>query len=239
MYKIQLPDFEGPFDLLLYFIKRDEINIYDIPISRITEEFLNYITVMQYFDLELASEFILMASTLMYVKTQMLLPRQKDESGQDIGDPRNVLVQKILEYKQFKEASFEMAKLADNQKYNYYKSIFEAEYNQAEAGNIYKNATLFDLIKAFQSVIKRYNLPAEEHIVEVFNISIEDKITHLTEELKRTTRISFFDFVSQYNRPHIIVTFLAILEMLKLQLIFLQQEDNFSDIIIAYKPSLN
>ncbi len=239
MYKIQLPDFEGPFDLLLYFIKRDEINIYDIPISRITEEFLNYIKVMQYFDLELASEFILMASTLMYIKTQLLLPRQKDETGQEIDDPRNVLVQKILEYKQFKEASIEIAKLGDNQRYTYYKSIFDAEYNQAEAGNIYKNATLFDLIKAFQSVLNRKNSAADEHIVEVFNISIEDKITHLTEELTRRTRISFFDFVAEYSRPHIIVTFLAILEMMKLQLIFLQQDDNFSDIIIAYKPIMN
>ncbi|MFP4528160.1 MAG: segregation and condensation protein A, partial [Candidatus Kapaibacterium sp.] len=127
MYNIKLPNFEGPFDLLLYFIKRDEINIYDIPIARITEEFLNYIRLMKIFDLELAGEFVLMAANLMYIKTQMLLPRYKDEEGEEIEDPRTQLVQRLLEYKQFKEASGEMAEMAEEQRYVYYREVFEAD----------------------------------------------------------------------------------------------------------------
>ena len=96
MYKISLPNFEGPFDLLLYFIKRDEINIYDIPIAKITEEFLSYIRLMQYFDLELAGEFIYMASTLIYIKTQMLLPKGDVEIGDEIEDPRTQLVERLI-----------------------------------------------------------------------------------------------------------------------------------------------
>ena len=99
MYKIKLPVFEGPFDLLLYFIKRDELNIYDIPISKITEEFLEYIRIIKLMDLDLAGEFIVMASTLMQIKSQMLLPRLQDSNGETIDDPRTELVQKLIEYK--------------------------------------------------------------------------------------------------------------------------------------------
>lgn len=239
MYKIQLPDFEGPFDLLLYFIKRDEINIYDIPISKITEEFLNYIRLMQHFDLELAGEFILMASTLMYVKTQMLLPRQTDENGIEIDDPRKVLVQKILEYKQYKEASYELAAKADSNRYSFYRELFEAEYQQAESGNIYKNATLFDLMKAFQIALSRSNTAEPQHVVEVFNVSVDDKIVYLNEMLARQPRLSFFAVISNCNRQHIIVTFLAILEMMKLQVIYIHQDENFEDISISARPSNN
>ncbi len=239
MYKIQLPDFEGPFDLLLYFIKRDEIDIYDIPISKITEEFLNYIRLMQYFDLELAGEFILMASNLMYIKTQMLLPRQTDENGVEIDDPRKVLVQKILEYKQFKEASAELAVKAEANRYTFYKELFEAEYQQANSGNIYKNATLFDLMKAFQIATSRAKADEYKHVVEVFNVSVEDKIVAIREMLAQQTRLSFFSFIENYNQQHIIVTFLAILEMLKLQMIHIYQSENFGDIAIYAKPSNN
>ncbi len=239
MYKIQLPDFEGPFDLLLYFIKRDEINIYDIPISRITEEFLHYIRVMHHFDLELAGEFIFMASNLMYIKTQMLLPRTDGGEGGEAEDPRAQLVQKILEYKQYKDISQELAQAMERNRYNYYRDIFEAEFSQAEGGNIYKNASLFDLVKAFQVALDRSKEEEIRHVVDVFSVSVEDKILLIKERLNQSPRLSFFGLVGGLSKQHIIVTFLAVLEMMKLQLIFLYQEDNFGDITIAQTPNLN
>jgi segregation and condensation protein A len=239
MYKIKLPDFEGPFDLLLYFIKRDEINIYDIPISKITEEFLNYIRIMKYFDLELAGEFILMASNLMYIKAQMLLPRTTNDDGVELDDPRKELVQKILEYKQFKDISFELAQRAEATRYQYYREIFDADYMQAEGGNIYKNATLFDLMRAFQNVLQRAKQSAQIYVVEVFNVTVDEKISYIQELLKTKPRLSFYEIVRNQTKPHIIVTFLAILEMMKSQQIFIFQEDNFDDISISLRSSVN
>lgn len=239
MYKIRLPNFEGPFDLLLYFIKRDELNIYDIPIAKITAEFLNYIRIIQHFDLELAGEFIFMASTLMYVKTQMLLPRPVDEHGVEIEDPRTQLVQRILEYKQFKEASSDISRLYDDQKYTHYKKLFDAEYAQAEGDMIYKNATLFDLVKAFQTALGRNKDLPQVHEVEMFNVSIDDKSSLIMDKLSRKPRISFFDLVRNLNKQHIVVTFLAVLELMKRQKIFITQDDNFEDITIAQVPILN
>ncbi|MCX8055881.1 MAG: segregation/condensation protein A [Ignavibacteria bacterium] len=239
MYKIKLPDFEGPFDLLLYFIKRDEINIYDIPISKITEEFLNYIRLMKYFDLELAGEFILMASNLMYIKSQMLLPRNIDDEGVELDDPRKELVQKILEYKQFKDVSAELAQKAESARYHYYRELFDAEYSQVEGESIYKNATLFDLMRAFQNVLARAKQPDARYVVEVFNVTVEEKVAYLQKLLKTKPRLSFYETVRNQSRPHIIVTFLAILEMLKLQLIFVYQETHFDDISISLRSSNN
>ncbi|MCL5991067.1 MAG: segregation/condensation protein A, partial [Bacteroidetes bacterium] len=117
MYKLKLPNFEGPFDLLLYFIKKDEINIYDIPIARITEEFLKYIRLMSLFDLELAGEFLVMAANLMYIKSQLLLPRESSGDGVDIEDPRTLLVQRLIEYKQIKEAARDLSMMAEDSRY--------------------------------------------------------------------------------------------------------------------------
>ena len=115
MYKIKLEQFEGPLDLLLFFIRRDELNIYDIPISRITKEFLEYVNLIKLLDLEIAGDFILMASTLMHIKVRMLLPREVDEKGEEI-DPRTELVQALLEYKKYKEMSEELSFFESNQR---------------------------------------------------------------------------------------------------------------------------
>lgn len=239
MYKIRLPNFEGPFDLLLYFLRRDELNIYDIPISRITTEFLNYIRVIKFFDLELAGEFILMASTLMYIKTQMLLPRQLTEDGLLPEDPRSELVQRILEYKQFKEAANDISAMYSEQRYTYYKELFDVEYTQAEGGMIYKNANLFDLMKAFKAALDRNASGKIEHVVEMFPVTIEDKTKLILEELKTKFRLSFFEVVRGLNRTHVVVTFLALLEMMKNEKIFISQDENFEDIVIARRPVMN
>jgi len=239
MYKIVLPNFEGPFDLLLYFIKRDELNIYDIPISKITEEFLSYIKMIQYFDLELAGEFILMASTLMYIKAQMLLPRPKSDDDSEIEDPRTGLVRKLLEYKLFKDAAQDLGKLAEENKYVYYRNLFESDRNVLESAASYKNANLFDLLNAFRTALSKADEVEPQHQVQLENISVEEKAELIIRLLTSSKRISFNSFVHNITRSHIIVTFLAILELMKYQKIWISQDENFDDIIIMSRNEYN
>ena len=240
MYKIKLPNFEGPFDLLLYFIQRDELNIYDIPIAKITEEFLTYIKIMQQFDIELAGEFIVMSSHLMYIKTQMLLPRpQTDEDGEEIEDPRTELVEQLLEYKQIKEAAEEINELHQEQRYTYYRHLFDADLNRSKSIAEYSNAGLFDLIKAFNRVIDRNKEKNLKHVVDVEPITIEEKSNEIISKLNSKKRISFFKLVDNAIKIEIIVTFLSLLELIKQKRIFIFQKDNFDDIVIAQKEIEN
>ncbi len=140
MFKIKLKDFEGPFDLLLYFIKRDELDIYDIPIAPIAEEFLAYIRMMQIMDIELASEFLVMASTLLQIKAEMLLRQDENEDGEvpDENDPRLPLVEQLLEYKKFKEASKHLSRQAEDNKYRFYRKLYDSEIAEYEKNAIIK-----------------------------------------------------------------------------------------------------
>jgi segregation and condensation protein A len=240
-YKIKIPDFEGPFDLLLYFIKKDELNIYDIPIARITEEFLNYIQIMKFFDLELAGEFILMASTLMYIKSQMLLPRELPNDDGEIEDPRQQLVQRLIEYKQFKAASQELMALSEESRYIYYRQIFEQDRLIAEnsIGKKFVNATLFDLINAFRKALSKSDITPPSHIINLIPLTVDDRMNYLTEKLKHKNMLSFIEITNGETRQNIIITFLAILELIKMQEIFIRQSDIFDDIIITSKPEYN
>jgi segregation and condensation protein A len=244
MYKLKLPNFEGPFDLLLYFIKRDELNIYDIPISRITKEFLKYIRLMKYFDLELAGEFIVMAATLMYIKTQMLLPREESEESGEAEDPRTQLVQRLLEYKKFKEAAYNLQEFEDNQKYIHYRKMFDIDQKMVEdnSQNSYANATLFDLLKAFRKVMdKKEKIPDAQHVVNLFPITVEEKSKEMLDYLNKKKRIVFSQYLNYASRPVIVITFLTILDLIRKQLIYCQQEEAFDDLIISLMPeySLN
>lgn len=239
MYRIKLPNFEGPFDLLLYFIKRDELNIYDIPIAKITAEFLKYIRLMKYFDLELAGEFLLMAATLMYIKAQMLLPRDEEESTTDAEDPRTQLVQQLLEYKLFKAAGNNLGRLANQSRYVFYRKLFEADYRLSDELNEskYKNATTFDLINVLNRLLERVENANKNHIVQPLPIKIEDKITLIKEHLSKKRKLSFFNLTLGQDRNHIVATFLAILELVKESLVFVKQNELFDDIIIFNKTA--
>lgn len=239
MYKIQLPNFEGPFDLLLYFIKRDELNIYDIPISNITNEFLQYVKIMKILDLELAGEFIVMASTLMYIKGKMLLPQEVDENGEVIEDPRRELVQQLLEYKQIKEASWELSEMEENNRYNYYRNKFEIEQKEANENESYKNATLFDLLNAFQKTLEAKKSDLIRHNVEMFTYSIEELSEFVMKELTIKSRLKFSDIIKVNDKLHIVVTFLSLLNLMKSEKILINQDDTFSEIIITKRPNLN
>lgn len=240
MYQIKLENFEGPFDLLLHLIKKEEVNIYDIPIAKITEEFLNYIKLMQVLDLELAGEFLSMAGTLLYIKAQMLLPKSGNNNDEVEEDPRKELVEKLIEYKKYKEAGIEIGNLIEQNKYVYYRKIFDIDYQIAsESIEVsYKNLTLFDLLKAFKSVFERNNKNTNYQVITLFPISIEEASNKLLEELKFKRRISFFELVENYTLPNIVAFFLAILELLKNKAIIVEQNELFDDIIIYEYPQL-
>lgn len=234
MYKIQLPNFEGPFDLLLYFIKRDELNIYDIPIAKITDEFLQYIRLIRIFDLELAGDFILMASNLMYIKSQLLLPIETIE-GEDENqeDPRKQLVQRLLEYKQIKEAAISLRNHEEENKYNYYRNLFEADRKQFNESENFKNATLFDLLNAFQKVFKKNIVETNEHIVSIAPLTVEEQSEIIVNILNEKNRIFFFEFISNQSKEMIVLTFLALLDLVKYRKILIFQDEHFDDISIV------
>lgn len=239
MYKIELPNFEGPYDLMLYFIKRDELNIYDIPISKITNEFLNYIRLMHFFDLELAGEFILTSASLMRIKSKMLLPINEKENNEDNEDPRTELVQKLLEYKQIKEVTNELANIAENNKYYYYKQLFEVQNTTITDNLPYKNANLFDLLNAFNNVINRNKKIKPEHFVESVSKTVEERIIEIENEINLKNKISFYEFLKEETKEIIVLTFLAILDMTKQQKITIAQDDNFDDILILKYINFN
>ena len=225
-YFIKLPQFEGPFDLLLFFIERDELDIYNIPINQITKDFLAFIHQMESLNIEMASEFILFISTLMRIKAKMLLPRRElDAAGNEI-DPRQELVDKILEYKRFKEASEQMAVLEAErlfrQKRGNIKQELDALGHQYAEGTEIQTVTLYKLVNTFERVMKRFqerhNKP--QHVIVKYNYSMESQRTYLSDYLSENEKSSFEELFSQMNdRIQAIFTFLALLEMVQQKMI--------------------
>src|SRR5690606_9366995 len=209
-------------ELLLFFIERDELDIYDIPITKLTKEFLEYIHTMESLNIELASEFILFVSTLMRIKAKMLLPRKElDASGNEI-DPRQELVDKLLEYKRFKEASEEMTLLEAErllqQKRGNIRKELEAISETYSEGTEIQTITLYKLMQTFEKVMKRFNdreaKPA--HVVVKYNYSLEGQREFILQFMKQEGGVGFEVVLSQCtNRIHAIFTFLAILELIQ------------------------
>ncbi len=237
MLNVRLNNFEGPLDLLLFFIRRDELDIYDIPIASITQEFLEYVRVMELLDLELAGEFVVMASMLVQIKAQMLLPRDeradRAADGVDDADPRAELVRRLLEYKRFKEASEHLTTQAEEQRYVLYRQIFEAEAIHAEESGTYRNATLFDLLKALKRAIDRAPEESDPHVITRYPITVEEKSEEILHLLRARPSVRFFELITGHSRAHIVVTFLALLELAKNHHIRVQQDERFDDIVIA------
>ena len=221
-YKIKLPQFEGPFDLLLFFIERDELDIYNIPITRIIKDFLDYIHGEDNVNIELSSEFILFVSTLMRIKAKMLLPRKEvDEQGNEI-DPRQELIDKILEYKRFKEASAQMADMEAVRMLMVKRGNLQKELmtigEEASEGTEIQTVTMFKLMKTFEKVIQRMhdrdNKP--QHVVFRYNYTMEesrDYMLHRTKEERTLTFENIFEVCE--NRIHAIFLFLSLLELVQ------------------------
>jgi segregation and condensation protein A len=239
MYRVQLKNFEGPLDLLLFFIKRDELDIYDIPISHITTEFLEYIHLMEELDLDVASEFILMASILMSIKARMMLPRDEEEDKElDEDDPRYELVQKLLEYKRYKEMAEKMVVIDEETRKKYYRGYFdEDEVEKQASGEALKDVTLFDLMAAFQKVLTDIKRQRSYHKVERVSHTIEDQTEFVLRSLREKGRQSFLQLCQAFtNKMAVVVTFLAVLEMLKEQQINLFLDEDPTNFYVDLKP---
>jgi segregation and condensation protein A len=233
MYKINLSTFEGPLDLLLFFIKRDELDIYDIPISDITAEFMEYLELIERLDLEVAGDFILMASTLMQIKAKMLLPKEKDEKGEEI-DPRMDLVNALLEYKQYKEMSEELSISEMQERRIKYRGNFVADEKEDpdELDSLLKNISVFDLIKAFKKAMEE---PPEEyfHKVERFNVTIEEQMSDVLNKTDFGKEVTFVELIKgMTEKLRIVVTFIALLELIKMGKIGMRESTEFNDFVI-------
>ena len=233
MYRVKLTEFEGPLDLLLFFIKRDELDIHDIPISKIAKDFLEYLHLMATLDLEVAGDFILMAATLMQIKVRMLLPRV--EGSEEEEDPRAELIRRLIEYKRFKEVSGEMEKMDDRQREVYYRRFFHAdprEHLVDEDEETLKDVTLFNFIAAFKSALD--HMPRKVvHEVNLLNVSVDEQISFTLDYLRVHGHTTLLNLVSHMTEKiRIIVTVIALLEMAKNKVVSLQSVEGVDDIEI-------
>lgn len=237
-YKVKLEVFEGPLDLLLYLIKKEEIDIYDIPIAKITDQYLEYLELMKLLDLNIAGEFLVMAATLIHIKSRMLLPPdQLQDEEKEEEDPRAELVRRLLEYKKFKEAATELSQMEKQQK-NYFARVGpgvdiekDAHLEPPPKAEFFE-ASLFDLITAFTKILK--DIPKDvfhEVIKDEFNVS--EKIHDILHAMVDRPVIFFKDlFKAAKNKFEIITIFLALLELIRLKEVVVRQAAAFGDIEI-------
>jgi segregation and condensation protein A len=235
-FEIKIPLFQGPFDLLLFFIERDELDINDIPISKITNDFLDYLKELETLNIEVASEFILVASTLMSIKAKMLVPRPDlDEQGKEI-DPREELVQRLIEYKKYKSVIEELAEMENNRllKESRGNVITElkklAEENDVESEM--QHLDLYKLLKVYQRVLERYKLEQNRprHQVLQYPYSISQQKSHILQLVESKGKVFFEEIiVENSDKIAIIYNFLSILELLQLNLISIQIGEGFNN----------
>jgi segregation and condensation protein A len=241
-FEIKLPLFEGPFDLLLFFIERDELDIYDIPIAKITNDFLDYVHHLETLNIEIASEFILVAATLMRIKSKMLLPRpQLDEQGNEI-DPREELIKHLLEYKKYKSVVDNFHKMEENELMKEKRGNLMKELRVlAESGNVeaeLQDVDLFKLMNVFEKVLKRFEAEKNKPVHQViqYPYTVENQKKYLVEQLATKPRIAFTEILETFpTRIGLIFNFLAVLEMLALQLLSIQVGEGYNNFWIT-KP---
>jgi segregation and condensation protein A len=232
-YKVKLEVFEGPLDLLLYLIKKEEVDIYDIPIERITNQYMEYLTLMQMLNLEVAGEFLVMAATLMYIKSRMLLPVDQqvtDAEAEEGEDPRWELIRQLVEYKKFKDAAVQLSKREEEQA-----KIFPRQGPDAGI-EVDKNVPLaevsiFDLINAFNDVLKKATAREDFHEILEERFTVSDKIEEILYTLRDRSEMIFSElFANAGSRVEVVVTFLALLELIRMKRLKVQQAEVFGEI---------
>jgi segregation and condensation protein A len=244
-FEIHLPLFEGPFDLLLFFIERDELDIQDIPISKITNDFLEYIHHLEVLNIEVASEFILVAATLMRIKSRLLLPRpQLDEQGNEI-DPREELVRHLMEYRKYKSVVDRFHKMEENELLKEKRGNIMKELRQlAESSNVeaeLQDVDLFKLLTVFEKVLKRYEEEKNKPVHQViqYPYTVEGQKEHILAEIGKRDRIPFTElFETAKTRIALIFNFLAILELAALQQISITFGEGFNNFWVGKKEDV-
>lgn len=237
-YQVRLEKFEGPLDLLLHLIKKNEVSIYDIPIALITHQYLEYLSVMKSLNLAVAGEFLVMAATLVQIKSRMLLPADETQDAEEDGpDPREELVRRLLEYKQYKEAAGQL----DNRE-RLWREIFQRDQAPAPtvrtSETLLDDLTLFDLVDALQGVLAR---TPDRRLIEITpeNLTVKDRMNAILESLEGKESMPFPDlFEGARERLVIIVTFLALLELIRLNLVRVFQAETFGPILVTRAFSL-
>ena len=238
-YRVKLNDFEGPLDLLLFFIKRDQLDIYDIPIARITREFLEYVRYLQLLDLEVAGDFIVMAATLMQIKVRMLLPHEEGIADLIEEDPRKELADRLAEYARFKEGARNFGYLEEEGDKLFYRTYFkqdERQHTSPEEDQL-KNATLIDLITAFKRAIDKFEA-TPFHNIQRLSVTIDEQIEFLTDMLRDKPAMHFLELAAEiHEKITLVVTFIALLELIKRNVLRVQTGGAFNDFIISkYEP---
>ncbi len=232
-YKIKLELFEGPLDLLLYLVKKDHLNITDIPITQVTEQYMQYLEVMKFLDLNIAGEFLVMAATLMQIKSKMLLPVDENQVPQEEEDPRADLIRQLMEYEKFKEIAETLRQRETEQRELFKRPKLDAPKRENNPSDPeYFEASIFDLITAFSHAMQ--DAPKELFYKVIKDeFTIEEKIHHLLHQLLVSSTIKVSElFVAAKNKIEVIVTFLAVLELIRMKEVLLRQKEPFGDIEI-------
>ena len=234
-YKVKFEVFEGPLDLLLYLIKKEEVDIYEVNLTRLASQFIEYIETMRLLDLEIAGEFLVMASTLMYIKSRELLPvdQQAQVEGEDEGeDPRWELIRQLVEYKKFKDAASQLAVMESRQEDIFPRVPGKLEFEAPAPARA--EASLFDLVNAVNSVLKRF--AKREDLRDIFEDkwTVSEKIEQLMRALSEREQMKFSElFAGMTSRSEVVVTFLALLELIRLKQIVAVQREPFGEIGIC------
>ena len=236
-YKVKLDVFEGPLDLLLYLIKKEEADIFNIPIAKITEQYLQYLEYMKLLDLNIAGEFIVMAATLMHIKSRLLLPPEEQPPEEiEEEDPRAELMRRLIEYKKFKEAAGRLSEMEARRSLVFPRSVDETQYVDQSEGP-YFEASIFDLINAFSTILKSVSREAFLEVVRD-EYTVEEKVHEIFHLLVEQPVINFRDlFKKSKNRLELIATFLAVLELIRLKEVMVRQKHMFGEIEVVRNPN--
>lgn len=235
-YKVTIENFDGPLDLLLHLIKEQDIDIYDIKIEEITKQYLDYIRAMKELNLSIASEYLVMASELIEMKSKMLLPKKKDLDDDEYEeDPREVLIERLLAYKQYKEVTSEFKDLELIRKQVFTKQPENLSYYAKEEGNN-EGTSVSDLIEAFNALLKKKELdkPVATKITKK-ELSVTEKVVKIRNILREKKNVNFEELFEVATKEEVIISFLSILEMVKKDEITLKQDSNFKSIVISLK----
>lgn len=231
-YHVKLDVFEGPLDLLLYLIKKDQIDIYDIPMARITKAYLEYIEVMKLLDLNVVGEFLVMAATLIKIKSRMLLPPEEvEEIEEEIEDPRAELVMKLLEYQKYKEAASHLEGMETEQRKLFVRPLSGDLKDEAWPGGL--GVGLFDLLTSFKDILARVK-EEEFHEIRPRTVTLQEKMAHILRVLRGESRVGFTTlFDGGLGKLDLIVTFMALLELIRLREVTFRQPRPFGEILVA------
>ncbi len=234
-YKVKFEVFEGPLDLLLYLIKKEEVDIYEVNLTRLATQFIEYIETMRLLDLEIAGEFLVMAATLMYIKSRELLPvdqQVQTEGEDDEEDPRWELIRQLVEYKKFKDAAGQLAVLEARQEGVFPRAPGKLEFEQEPPHRT--EASIFDLLNAVNAVLQRFAQRPDQRDIFEDKWSVSEKIEHLRRSIGECGRLRFSElFAAATSRTEVVVTFLALLELIRLKQLTAVQEEAFGEIEIC------